>query len=303
VAKSRIEREKEARRQRTRSSVRDEALARARRRQRLVGIGVVVGVVVFAVAVIAFATSEDDDARTATGDSSTTLTSVVEPAGASTTVNTNPPAELPELQPGAVLTGETPCPEPDGSSPRTTGFAGPPPLCIDPAKSYEFTIRTTKGDITGLLFADSAPQTTNNFVVLARYHYYDGAPVTRVVPRGWFEVADTIVNPDGSTAPGYTIPGEVPEGGTVATALMVAAVPGPGGESAGSFLIGTADQVVNVPPEATAFGLVTDDRVDRSAPPDEQPRVSSLIDSTGTASGMPAEVVTITGIDITELEA
>jgi len=35
------------------------------------------------------------------------------------------------------------------------------------------------------------------------------------VPRAWFEVDDTIVNPDGTAAPGYTIPGEAPEEGSI----------------------------------------------------------------------------------------
>ena len=53
-------------------------------------------------------------------------------------------------------------------------FAGPPPECIDPDASYAATFSTTEGDFTATLDATTAPETVNNFVVLARYRYYDG---------------------------------------------------------------------------------------------------------------------------------
>jgi len=63
---------------------------------------VVLGVVAFAASVVYFASSEDDGgSQTATEDSSTTLTSIADPAGPSTTVNPNPPASLPVPEPGA----------------------------------------------------------------------------------------------------------------------------------------------------------------------------------------------------------
>src|SRR5689334_7611034 len=49
---------------------------------------------------------------------------------------------------GATLTGDTPCPNADGSSQRTTNFAKAPPMCIDATKTYSATFDTTEGSVT-----------------------------------------------------------------------------------------------------------------------------------------------------------
>ena len=41
----------------------------------------------------------------------------------------------------------TDCPAADGSSPRTTTFDGPPPMCIDPEKRYTARIETSLGEL------------------------------------------------------------------------------------------------------------------------------------------------------------
>ena len=63
-------------------------------------------------------------------------------------------------------------------------YDSPPAMVIDPAKGYTATITTDLGDIVVELFADKAPVTVNNFVVLARDGYYDGVTFHRVI-RGF----------------------------------------------------------------------------------------------------------------------
>ena len=70
---------------------------------------------------------------------------------------------------GGSTSGPTPCPAKDGSSPRRTSFAAPPPLCIDTAAPYSATVVTDVGSFVIALDAASRPQTVNNFVVLSRY--------------------------------------------------------------------------------------------------------------------------------------
>ena len=65
------------------------------------------------------------------------------------------------------------CPATDGSSPRTTRFSGKPPMCIDSSKRYSAVMSTSVGDLSIALDAAGAPLTVNNFVFLARHHYYD----------------------------------------------------------------------------------------------------------------------------------
>ena len=76
--------------------------------------------------------------------------------------------------PGRTITGETPCPAADGSSERATTFESAPPMCIDAAKTYTATDRHQQGRAHRRLDAAKAPQTVNNFVVLSRYHFFDG---------------------------------------------------------------------------------------------------------------------------------
>lgn len=112
---------------------------------------------------------------------------------------------------GATITGDTPCPQADGSSPRTTKFAKYPPMCIDPAKSYVAEIKTTKGTITVALDPKKAPMAVNNFVVLARYHYYDGIAFHRIVNGYVDQVGDPTET--GNGGPGYTFNDELPQPG------------------------------------------------------------------------------------------
>lgn len=57
---------------------------------------------------------------------------------------------------------------------EVTQYAVAPPFTIDPALSYEATIRTELGDIVVELMPDQAPETVNNFVFLAEDGFYDG---------------------------------------------------------------------------------------------------------------------------------
>ena len=76
----------------------------------------------------------------------------------------------------------TPCPALDGTSPKLQRFDGPPSMCIDVEKRYSAEMLTSKGTIVIAFDPIAAPKTVNNFVFLARYHYYDGIVFHRVIP-------------------------------------------------------------------------------------------------------------------------
>jgi peptidyl-prolyl cis-trans isomerase B (cyclophilin B) len=88
-------------------------------------------------------------------------------------------------------------------------YEEPPPMTIDPEKSYTAVIHTEKGDIRLELFAADAPQTVNNFVFLAREGFYDGVTFHRVIPDFMAQAGDPTGS--GSGGPGYTIPDEFSE--------------------------------------------------------------------------------------------
>jgi cyclophilin family peptidyl-prolyl cis-trans isomerase len=81
-------------------------------------------------------------------------------------------------------------------------YPAPPPLVIDPAKTYRATIKTDKGDIMLRLHADKTPRTVNNFVFLAREGFYDGVAFHRVIANFMAQGGDPTGT--GSGGPGYS---------------------------------------------------------------------------------------------------
>lgn len=171
-----------------------------------------------------------------------------------------PPAPIAPPAPGASLTGETPCPATDGSSPRTTSFENPPPTCIDPARRYRAVIETSEGPITVLLNTDQAPGIVNNFVVLSRYHFYDDVPFFSIVPQKYLATGDATGEPLGTGDPGYTLPDEIPEVGVIYPwgTLAMAGREGEPDTNGSIFIIASGDDAADLPPTFTVFGQVLD---------------------------------------------
>ena len=80
-------------------------------------------------------------------------------------------------------------------------YSSAPAMQIDPDKTYRVTLSTSKGDIVLDLFAQYAPNTVNNFVVLARDGFYDGLTFHRVIPNFMIQGGDPSGN--GTGGPGY----------------------------------------------------------------------------------------------------
>jgi len=74
-------------------------------------------------------------------------------------------------------------------------------MTIDKTKQYFATLKTDKGDIRIQLFADKAPNTVNNFVFLARQHYYDNTTFHRVIAGFMAQGGDPTGT--GGGGPGY----------------------------------------------------------------------------------------------------
>jgi cyclophilin family peptidyl-prolyl cis-trans isomerase len=84
-------------------------------------------------------------------------------------------------------------------------FAGPPKMCIDVKKTYLAKLSTTAGEIDIVMVAANAPQTVNNFVVLASNGYYTGLTFHRVAD--WVAQGGDPLG-DGRGGPGYSLPPE-----------------------------------------------------------------------------------------------
>jgi cyclophilin family peptidyl-prolyl cis-trans isomerase len=240
------------------------ARRRASRRRQAITAVVVGGIVIGLLALLSAGGSKKKTKLTSTA---TTV------AGASTTSLTPTTATSATTVPGAAITGNTPCPKADGSSPRTTSFAKPPPMCIDTAKTYTATIQTDVGTIVVALDAKKAPKTVNNFVVLARYRFFDGIVFHRVVPG--FVIQGGDPKGTGQGGPGYQFADELPKAGEYKIGSLAMANSGPNTNGSQFFII-TGQQGVQLPPQYSLFGQVTQgmdvaDKIDADGAPDPNP--------------------------------
>ena len=86
-------------------------------------------------------------------------------------------------------------------------WSKPPELQIDPKKTYNVTIETSKGNIELELFPQYAPKTVNNFVFLSQEGFYDGVTFHRVISNFMIQGGDPTGT--GTGGPGYHFEDEV----------------------------------------------------------------------------------------------
>jgi cyclophilin family peptidyl-prolyl cis-trans isomerase len=179
-------------------------------------------------------------------------------------------------------------PAADGSSPKTQRFDGPPPMVIDPAKRYGAELATSKGTMKIALDAVVAPRTVNNFVFLARWHYYDGIVFHRIIPGFMLQGGD----PEGSGrgGPGYRFDDELPAPGRYEIGSLAMANAGPNTNGSQFFIVSGPDGAA-LPPSYSLFGKVVGGI-----------EVVQAIESVGSRSGAPSEQVVIESVTITEAD-
>ncbi len=182
----------------------------------------------------------------------------------------------------------SPCPAADGSSPQQHQFDAPPPMCIDAEKRYTAEMVTSKGTLKIALDPIGAPVTVNNFVFLARYHYFDGIVFHRVIPGFVLQGGDPTGT--GRGGPGYRFADELPAPGRYELGSLAMANAGPDTNGSQFFVI-SGPSGVRLPPQYSLFGKVV-------AGMD----VVAAIDAIGTPSGSPTETVTIESVTITEAD-
>jgi len=149
----------------------------------------------------------------------------------------------------------TDCPAADGSSPRTTRFDGEMPMCIDPEKIYTATIATNHGTMTAYLHPQQAPKTVNNFVCLARYHYYDGLIFHRIIRE--FMIQGGCPEGSGRGGPGYRFSDELPDPGRYQIGTLAMANAGPNTNGSQFFIVSGAHGI-SLPPKYSIFGKLID---------------------------------------------
>jgi peptidyl-prolyl cis-trans isomerase B (cyclophilin B) len=131
-------------------------------------------------------------------------------------------------------------------------YAAPPPMTIDVSKLYQATITTPRGRIVLCLQPNLAPVTVNNFVTLARNHFYDGLTFHRVEAN--FVIQGGDPKGDGTGGPGYSFDDE-PVHHSYAEGAVAMANSGPN-TNGSQFFICTGSQCDTLPLQYNLFGRV-----------------------------------------------
>ena len=101
------------------------------------------------------------------------------------------------------------CPPVEGVEVPVIDFTDAPKLCIDPSRTYTATFTTDLGEFTVELDTKRTPITTNNFVTLARFGYFDGTDLFRTeASTGIIQGGSPHTQSNSDPGPGYTIPDE-----------------------------------------------------------------------------------------------
>jgi peptidyl-prolyl cis-trans isomerase B (cyclophilin B) len=198
-----------------------------------------------------------------------------------------------ETPPAASGTCDATAPADANKQPQE--FSKPPPMKIDPSKTYTATLDTSCGTIEMRLLADEAPETVNSFVFLAGKGYFDGTHFHRIDTS-----IDIIQGGDptgtGKGGPGYTIPDELT--GNESYGPGVVAMANAGANTGGSqfFIVyGPNGHNLDAAPNYTIFGKIVNglDVAKRIA------TIPVLGPSAGTAEQQPSETVYIDSVTVT----
>jgi peptidyl-prolyl cis-trans isomerase B (cyclophilin B) len=152
---------------------------------------------------------------------------------------------------------------------------------LDPAKTYEVTLKTNCGDFTITLDLDAAPKTAASFYSLARRGFFEQTIFHRIVPGFVIQGGDPTGS--GMGGPGYTTVDRPPRNarytkGVVAMAKTEAERPGTAGSQ--FFVVTGAD--AGLPPDFAVLGKVTAglqvvDRIGRLGNPQTQQPTETVV--------------------------
>ncbi|MEI7027433.1 peptidylprolyl isomerase [Paenibacillus sp. y28] len=136
-------------------------------------------------------------------------------------------------------------------------YTAAPELTIDITKSYTATVTTNKGSFTMELYADSAPNTVNNFIFLAREGYYDQVIFHRIIESFMIQTGDPTGT--GSGGPGYLFNDELGGPHTYEPGIVAMANAGPNTNGSQFFICTGEDSLfLNHYPNYTIFGKITE---------------------------------------------
>jgi len=221
---------------------RERAARRQRRMPWIVGGAALAVIVVVAIALLATSSSDGPNVTTGTTPGTTTGTGA-------------PGADA------AFVYGTADCAPPAPPTPPKIDFSGSNGFqnCVQADGHYTATFDTSAGTIKVDLDATRTPGTTNNFVQLANWGYYDGTKLFRTDPSiGIIQGGSPTTNDGSDPGPGYTIKDE---GGsfTYQPGQLVMARTGQPNSAGAQFFFTVDDKASSLDAQGTyvVFGTVT----------------------------------------------
>lgn len=132
---------------------------------------------------------------------STSSTTTSTTTAHSTTTTTPAPAGGSGNKSLSAITTSADCPASLTATLNKPAWTPPPPMTIDPSKTYTATVTTDLGPFTIQLDPKTAPIAVNNFVFLAKQHFYDCIIFHRVIQTFMNQTGDPTGTGEGG--PGY----------------------------------------------------------------------------------------------------
>ena len=191
---------------------------------------------------------------TTTSTTSPTSTSTTTTTVATTTTTAPVVHSLSQAQANrlAVAAG---CPKSPTTTVNTLTWASPPAMAISKTGSYYAHVTTTAGTIVIKMLPKQAPLTVNNFVFLAKHHFYNCVTFHRVIQGFVIQGGDPTGT--GTGGPGYAFNDELPKTANPTYPLYSVAMANSGANTNGSqFFIITGSAGEQLPNSYSLFGQV-----------------------------------------------
>jgi cyclophilin family peptidyl-prolyl cis-trans isomerase len=184
-----------------------------------------------------------------------------------------PTAAKPVAPPPAAAAAASPSPSASAGGSSSMQWSSPPAMAIDQNKQYNATIDTNVGSMKAQLYVKDAPNTVNNFVFLARQHFYDGVPFHRIIANFMVQTGDPTGS--GRGGPGYRFNDELPRDKDYDAGTLAMANAGPNTQGSQFFIV-HANPKAQLPKNYTIFGKLTDgmDILDKIAKTPVKPSAS-----------------------------
>jgi cyclophilin family peptidyl-prolyl cis-trans isomerase len=132
-------------------------------------------------------------------------------------------------------------------------YSAPPRMSIDVHRTYRATVATSDGTFSFKLVPSDAPLAVNNFIFLARHHFFDGDLFHRIIKGAYIQTGDPTGT--GFGGPGYSFKVEKPKHRYTVGTVAMARTNAPNSNGSQWFVI-VGPAGTHLPPNYTILGTI-----------------------------------------------